>query len=141
MVIFSGIVYHRIFYYDKNVLFFYKSSTESCNHKRIDFEYMSCLTTLTWHIGVKTAFQANIFKANIFGLLLWRFNILRGIEENEYCIWHSLRSWLHFSLKMCFTKVFHFPMSHNQAKHIKIFVRSWIFRFQKKKGKKIFFVT
>ena len=44
----------------------------------------------------------------------------------------SLRSLLHFSLKMCFTKVFHFQRSHNQTKYIKISIRPQIFRFQKK---------
>ena len=59
-------------------------------------------------------------------------------ELGHTTLWHSLRSWLRFSLKMCFTKVFHFPMSHNQAKYIKISVRSWIFRFQKNWKKVIF---
>ena len=44
---------------------------------RIVFEESSSRTALTWHIGMNT-------KANIFGLLIWKFNILRVIEENAY---------------------------------------------------------
>ena len=55
-----------------------------CNQIGTIFEEMSSRTALTWYLGMKTGIVWNIWKVNIFGLLIWIFEILKVIEEKAF---------------------------------------------------------
>ena len=50
---------------------------------------MSSWKALTWHTGMKTAFDTKNMKSKYFGLLIIKILYLRVIEENAYLMKYS----------------------------------------------------
>ena len=70
-------------YYTTNMYLWF-ILTVWCNQMGTVFTEMSSWTALICHTVMRKYFREKVWKANIFGSFLWRFYILKVIEENAY---------------------------------------------------------